>query len=180
VGISCRFIMLLCVGALFCTEGYAGTPGKQGAGKVTLNGSITETPCVIDTQSRDQSIDMGITPVSVLARDGRGDAHPFRIRLINCRLTHLNTTLPDWRYFRATFEGPVDNGQFGLSGDARGVALMLTDASGNIARPGEPLLPVGLTRGDQVLNYTLRLVGNRQGLRAGDFRTSLRFRMDYY
>ncbi|WP_307803486.1 fimbrial protein [Rahnella sp. ChDrAdgB13] len=175
-----RVIMLLCAGALFCAEGQASDPKNQGTGQVTLNGTITETPCVIDTQSRDQSIDMGATPVSTLARDGRGEAHPFRIRLVNCRLAHLNPSLPDWRYFRATFEGPVDNGQFGLSGDAGGVALMLTDAAGNVARPGEPLLPGELTGGDQDLDYTLRLVGNRQGLRAGDFRTALRFRMDYY
>ncbi|EMJ5851806.1 type 1 fimbrial protein [Klebsiella aerogenes] len=165
----------------FCVIAYAKVPGAQGNGLITLNGSITETPCAIDTQSRDQSIDMGATPVSVMARDGQGEARPFHIRLVNCRLARLDPSQEDWRYFQATFEGPVDRGFFGLSGDAGGVALMLTDSSGRITHPGEPLLPGELSSvSEQTLDYTLRLVGNQQRLRAGDFRTTLRFRMNYY
>ena len=167
--------------AFFCVIAYAKASGVQGSGLVTLNGSITETPCAIDTQSRDQSIDLGATPIGVMARDGQGKAHPFHIHLVNCQIARLDPSQEDWRYFQVTFEGSVDRGFFGLSGDARGVALMLTDSSGRIAHPGEPLLPGELSSaGEQTLDYTLRLVGNQQRLLAGDFRTTLRFRMNYY
>jgi len=153
--------------------------GTQGQGRLSVQGSIIETPCAIDIRSRDQSVDMGVTSKSAIARDGRSAAHPFSIWLVNCHLARLDAGLPDWRYFRATFDGHDDNGNFALDGEARGVAVEVADAAGNIAHPGEPLAPGGLTTGDRQLNYILRLVGNRRALKAGDFRTTLRFRLDY-
>ena len=152
----------------------------RGHGRVSLNGSITETPCAIDTRSRDQSVNMGATPTAIIARDGQGATRRFSIRLINCSLTRQGGALPDWRYFRATFDGHDERGLFALTGDARGVALQLADAQGNIARPGVPLPPGQLTAGDQQLDYTLRLVADREVLKAGNLRATLKFRMDYY
>ncbi|MEX3098855.1 fimbrial protein [Serratia ureilytica] len=144
-----------------------------------MRGSIIETPCAIDTQSCDQTVDMTSTPTGMIARDGKGAGRTFSIRLVNCHLAHLEAGIMDWRYFRATFDGLNDNGLFSLNGNARGVALELTDSHGNIARPGEPLLPGELKNGNLRLDYTLRLVGNNQILRAGDFHTTLSFRLDY-
>lgn len=152
----------------------------QGHGRVNVQGSIVEVPCAIDTQSRDQSVDMGVTPTAVIARDGRGISRPFHIRLVNCHLARLDTGRPDWRFFRATFDGDNERDLFALAGTARGVALELVDSEGSIAHPGLPLPPGTLVEGEQQLNYTLRLVGNRKALDAGSFRTTLRFRMDYY
>ena len=149
-------------------------------GRVWLNGSITETPCAIDTRSRDQSVNMGATPTAAIARDGHGPSRRFSIRLVNCSLTRSAGALPDWRYFRTTFDGHGADSRFDLAGDARGVALQLADARGNIARPGVPLPPGQLAEGDQRLDYTLRLVSSSGALKAGDLRATLKFRMDYY
>ncbi|HBV9912403.1 TPA: type 1 fimbrial protein [Klebsiella aerogenes] len=170
--------MLFCLLASFVVQGALAQPQEHG--RVSLRGSIIETPCAIDTQSRDQTVDMGATPVGVIARDGHGAARSFSIRLVNCHLERSDKGQADWRYFRATFDGPSENGQFGLHGGARGVSLQLADRDGNIASPGEPLPPGRLISGNQELDYTLRLVGDRQSLLAGDFHTILRFRMDYY
>lgn len=155
------------------------TGKDQGHGQVILGGSIIETPCSIDTQSRDQSIDMNATPISVIARDGQGDTHTFSINLVNCDLAQLDANRPDWRFFRVSFDGAEDKGLFALGGNAHGVALKLTDEFGHIARPGVPLPSGNLISGSQKLNYNLRLVGNEQVLKTGDFRTVLRFKIDY-
>ena len=170
---------LVLLALLYSESGLAGSPDR-GHGRVNVQGSVIETPCAIDTQSRDQTVDMGATPVSTIARDGHGASRAFSIRLIHCHLARLNAALPDWRYFRVMFDGPDDGGWFGLGGSARGVALQVEDARGNLARPGEPLPPGALSGASQQLDYTLRLVSNGQLPRAGNFRTALRFRIDYY
>ncbi|MEN4700026.1 fimbrial protein [Pantoea agglomerans] len=172
-----RFSVLACWFIFLGAD--AGAAHPQGYGRVSMRGSIIDTACAIDTQSRDQTVDMGATPTGVIARDGHGAARSFTIRLVNCRLAQPDERGAGWRDVRATFEGLNHNGLFGLNGNTRGVALELTDRHGNIARPGEPLPTGELSAGNQQLDYTLRLVGDRQVLRAGDFRTILRFRMEY-
>lgn len=152
----------------------------QGWGKVNMVGAIIETACAIDTMSRDQTINMGTLPISQIARDGQGLMRPFSIRLVNCVLARQNQSLPDWHYFQITFDGPAEAGLFGVEGDAKGVALQLTDSLGNIARPGAPL-PLGeIATKDMLLNYSLRLVSNQQALRAGEYSSTVKFKMDYY
>ncbi|VFS14982.1 fimbrial anchor (mannose-resistance fimbriae), MrfB protein [Enterobacter cancerogenus] len=170
-------IILICIMSVLGSANSYGHP--QGEGRVSMQGSIIETPCAIDTQSRDQSIDMGTTPVGVIARDGQGAARPFSIQLINCSLPR-GMQLPDWQSFQITFDGERRGGFFGVHGSAQGVALELVDANGNIAHPGEPLPTGALADGDLRLNYSLRLVGDRDVLQAGQFTSTLRFRMDYY
>ncbi|CAI0905637.1 PAP fimbrial minor pilin protein precursor [Serratia proteamaculans] len=151
-----------------------------GWGRVNMQGSIIETACAIDTQSRDQTIDMDTAPVSQIARDGQGVSRQFSIRLINCLLERADPTLPDWRRFQVTFDGRADTGGFGVEGAASGVALQISDTAGNIANPGQALPAGDITPGDKTLNYSMRLVGNQQVLKAGEYYSTLRFKMDYY
>ncbi len=153
---------------------------NQGQGRVHVRGSIVETPCAIATESRDQSVDMGVTSASLIARNGQSAPQFFHIRLVNCRLDRLKPGDPAWRYFQLTFNGKDDNGSFALNDGANGIALQLTDSQGNIAHPNQPL-PVGeITPGDMILGYSLRLVGNHRDMQAGNFHSDLRFMMNYY
>lgn len=167
----------LCLLMLFSTD-TARAAG--GAGRVNMQGAVIETACAIDTDSSDQTIDMSVMPLSQIIRDGQGVQHPFEIRLVNCVLGRVDKTQPDWQRFQVTFDGRADNGLFGVEGQARGVALQLADNVGNIATPGEPLPAMDIIAGDHELNYSLRLVSNQQILRAGDYTSTLRFKMDYY
>lgn len=154
--------------------------GLQGWGRVSLQGAILESACAIDTQSLDQSIEMAILPVSQVIRDGGGTLQPFYIRLINCRLTHLDPSLPDWSTFQITFDGLGEEGLFGVEGQAKGVALQITDDNGHIARPGEPMPAGRLTGENMQLQYALQLVANYNSLRAGNYTSAIRFKMEYY
>lgn len=160
---------------------FAGTEVlAQDIGRVDVRGSIIETACAIDTLSRDQSIEMATMPVSRIVRDGYGIDQPFTVRLVNCVLPRLGSESAAWRQFQATFDGRADSGFFGVDGSARGVALMIADSRGNIAAPGAPL-PLGeLVPEDKVLSYSMRLVGNSQTLRAGDYYSTIKFKIDYY
>ncbi|EIT7186890.1 MAG: fimbrial protein [Serratia marcescens] len=152
----------------------------QGWGRVNMEGSILDTACAIEAGSRDQSVDMSTLPLSQIIRDGVGVKRPFTIRLINCVRARPDPTLPDWQRFRVTFDGEGHNGLFQVQGSARGVALQITDTQGNIALPGKALPAGDIIPGNMSLNYSLRLVGNQQVLRAGEYRSAVRFKLDYY
>ncbi|OAT33513.1 fimbrial adhesion protein [Buttiauxella ferragutiae ATCC 51602] len=152
----------------------------QGWGKVNMVGAIIETACAIDTENRDQTINMGTLPISQIARDGQSLTKQFSIRLVNCVLTRQNASLPDWRHFKVAFDGHHDSGLFGVEGDAKGVALQLIDSQGNIITPGSPLSLEEITSKEMLLKYSLRLVSNNQLLRAGQFTSTVKFKMDYY
>ncbi|MEK9496415.1 fimbrial protein [Photorhabdus sp. P32] len=158
----------------------AAPQGTQGYGRVSMQGAIIDTACAIDAGSRDQTIELATIPVSRMIHDGQGPARPFSIHLINCVLTSAALGKPDWRHFQVTFDGVPDGHNFRLSGAAQGVALQITDIYGNQAYPGTPLPLRDLQAGQMTLNYAMRLVGNRQLLQAGQYRTTVRFRLDYH
>ncbi|WP_206430662.1 fimbrial protein [Pseudomonas chlororaphis] len=152
----------------------------QDVGRVDMRGSIIETACAIDMSSRDQAIEMATMPVSQIIRDGYGVDRSFTVRLVNCVLPRLGSGLAAQRQFQTTFDGRADGSFFGVDGNARGVALMIADSRGNVAAPGAPLPLEELVSGDKVLNYSMRLMGNKQVLRSGDYYSTIRFKMEYY
>ena len=153
----------------------------QGQGMVNMQGSIVDVPCAIAVSSRDQAIDLAVLPVGQIMRDGQGPASPFSIQLVNCSLQQMRPGRADWTQFRVTFAGDVTDGAlFGSTGQAEGMGIQITDVAGNVAQSGVPMPPGALVPGDTRLDYSLRLVGTHQILRAGAYRTTVRFKMDYY
>ncbi|HBO24496.1 MULTISPECIES: fimbrial protein [unclassified Providencia] len=153
---------------------------EQGNGYVSVEGSIIDSPCAIDAGSRDQTIELMTIPVSQMIHDREGPIRPFSIRLINCTLTPLTPGKPDWQSFEITFDGSLDGDNFQLFGKARGVSLKIIDAFGNHALPGKPLPARAIEPGTMTLNYGMRLVSNNQRLKAGNYKTTIQFKMDYY
>lgn len=153
---------------------------NQGRGEVTVNGRIIASACAIETASRDQTINMGASPIGQIIRDGQGEKRDFSIQLVNCALEKFNPELADWRYFQVTFDGREDGGLFAIDGDAKGIALKITDDFGNVAAPGVPVEQYAIQPGAMTMNYGLRVVGNNQLMKAGDYSSTVRFKMDYY
>ncbi len=150
------------------------------AGDINLSGSIIDVPCSIDVDSRNQTLDMGQLPAGRIIREGQGLAHALTIKLVNCLLFKVHDELPEWRYFQITFDGRNDNGKFGISGNAEGVALQISDRQGRIAVPGSPL-PIGQLNPEEMsLQYSVRLVSNARRLQAGEYSSLVHFKMDYY
>ncbi|MHA0874433.1 fimbrial protein [Enterobacter pasteurii] len=163
----------------------AGVPAAnvtgQGHGKVSMQGAIIDTPCVIKVDSRDQAIDLITLPLDQIINAGVGPSKPFSIHLENCALEPMLPNHPDWSHFRVTFDGAITDGSlFALRGEARGVGLEIMDAAGNRMRPGIASSSGQLQPGAMRLDYSLRLVGNHQKLRAGAYQTTVRFKLDYF
>ncbi|MGO2303984.1 fimbrial protein [Providencia sp.] len=169
-------LALLSISALWLMPAQA-APGEIW-GKVSMQGSIVDTACAIDTGSYEQSIDMGILPIGLLRQVGHGPVQPFSIALIGCKLTPHDGD--NWQTFSVTFDGPANGEWFTVSGAAKGVALSLQDASGQTVQPGLATSKQDIKPGDHVLNYGLRLVSDETPLRPGEYQTAIRFKLDYY
>jgi len=161
-----------------CTSSLAAT--SQGWGKVSMTGEIVDTACAIDTESRDQTIDMGVIPTSEIRQLGKAPSKPFSIKLIDCRWERYPSSKGEWQSFTVTFDGPADGDFFTVDGDARGVQLAMRDEYGSQIIAGKELPKRDIVPGDMTLNYELQLVTNNQSLRAGTYHTLLRFKVDYY
>lgn len=155
------------------------SPIDQGSGSVAMKGSIIDTPCAIDINDQEQAVEMGSETTGELIHNGDGPVKTFRIHLVNCVLHQSLPHRSDWSGFVVTFDGKHDHAFFGVNG-AAGIGVKILDSEGNQAIPGLPMTKMLLRPGNQFLDYTLQLVSDRRSLLAGDYRTTIRFKVDYF
>lgn len=151
-----------------------------GWGRVSMQGSIVDTACTIAVESRDQTININVVPVADIMRNGHGSNKPLIIKLSNCDLPRSDHQLKDRKHFQVTFDGDAEGDLFKVQGTASGIALQISDVIGNVAKPGEPLPLEGIIPGDMTLHYTLKLLTNNRDLKAGEYFSSVRFKLDYF
>ncbi|MBH2879020.1 type 1 fimbrial protein [Serratia marcescens] len=174
-------LMLPCILApLLLINGIQAAHSSQNWGRVNMQGAIIDAACAIAAGSREQVIEIDTTPVADIIREGRGSARHFSIELVNCVLSRTERQLPDGSGFKVTFDGDADGELFEVHGEVKGVGLQIVDAKGNIARPGNPLPIREISSGRMLLSYEMRLIANKQPLRAGSYFSVVRFKMDYY
>ncbi|MEL5376842.1 fimbrial protein [Serratia marcescens] len=166
--------------AIFTAQTMPATASVIGWGRVNMEGAIVNAACGLEAASRDQTIDMKILPVEQITRDGHGLTRPFTLKLVNCGLAGENSTNTGRQHFRMIFDGNAEGKNFGVIGDARGVALRIVDSIGTDIYPGVPMSIENTLTKDYRLNYSMQLVANSQVLRAGDYRSAIRFKLDYY
>lgn len=164
--------------AMLPADGHTRAPDR-GHGTVSMKGSIIDTPCAIQTSDTDQVVYLAVDTTGELIHDGIGSTKPFSIHLTSCVLKPQAPHAKKWSGFQVTFDGVADGDLFQVEG-ADGVGIQITDQSGRIARPGVPLPGIPLTTEAQVLEYTLRVVAAPHHLRAGDYRSTIRFKVDYF
>lgn len=147
-------------------------------GIVSMLGSITDSPCAIDVRDRYQLITIPALTVNDFILNGGSQEVPFQIRLVNCNPQENNR---GWDYFNITFDGESsDDVLFNVSGDAHGVGLKIFDSQGNAAMPGSHMKPRPLLSGDNVMDFSIKLVSNYSKLSSGHYNASIRFKIDYF
>lgn len=166
--------------AIFMAHTMPAMASVIGWGRVNMEGAIVNAACAIESASRDQTIDMKILPVEQISRDGHGLTRPFTLKLVNCGLSGDNAANSGRQHFRMIFDGNAEGKSFGIVGNARGVALRIADSIGKDIYPGVPMSIENTLTKDYRLNYSMQLVANNQVLRAGDYRSAIRFKLDYY
>lgn len=176
----CSWIKILpYILTLFICSIANGRLPEQGHGSVSMQGSIIESACAISTTDLEQTIDMGVTTVGEIIRDTNVPRRNFSLHLINCDLSSDSADQKPTSEFQITFDGPTKDGIFSVTG-ASGIGLQIIDASGYAAIPGQSMPRAILKTGTQQLDYTLRLMGNHERLKAGKYYTILRFKIDYF
>lgn len=172
--------VILVVSCLFAFPESSALADKSAAGwgRVNMHGAIIDTACAIAIDSREQTIDMGVLPLSDIIRDGQGSSQQFSIDLVNCITERPGKE--GWKKFQVTFDGEPNGELFGVNGSASGVALQIIDANGNVATPGKAMPPMDIISDNSQLNYVMRLVANSQTLKSGDYLSSIRFKLDYF
>lgn len=179
--VKLNLLLLLFMGLLLSFHAQAENSGNQGKGIINMRGAVIETACGIAIESLDQTIDMGISSISNIIRDGKGGTRSFNIKLENCVLPdRLNSQKIKWHHFSVTFDGNSKGSLFDIYGDAHGVGLTIFNSDGQIAIPGKamPLVPLEYTH--KTLNYSIRLVSNSKSLKAGKFFSAIKYKLDYY
>lgn len=153
----------------------------HGHGHVQLSGTILDTACAIAAGDTDQSIEIGTLPASDVLNNGRGREVPFTVHLVNCVLSGDDVRGRDhWKDVRITFDGEPDGAhRFALQGRGKGEALVIADARGAEATPGEAMPAATLEPGSMALRYRMWLTADSRALQPGDFHTTVRYFMEY-
>ena len=147
----------------------------QGHGTVTFHGHIIDAPCSINSDSVDQKIELGDISNAALKDAGTSVPKPFQILLENCSLETEKTVT-------TTFTGAAGaNGTLGITGDAKGAGIVLTDGAGAKIKLGEATAAQTLQDNDNTLSFSAYLQGDggEVAVIPGEFQSITNFTLAY-
>lgn len=179
--IKWKIIVALFITSLSYAHAMAGNPDEHGKGNISMRGEVVETACGIATESIDQTIDMGISAVSDILRDGKGNLRNFKIKLVNCVVPEsLKMKRNESHHFSITFDGKSTGSLFELSGETSGVSLTIINSNGEQAMPGRAMQLKPIEHEYETQNYSIRLVSNSKKIKPGRYFSTIRYKLDYY
>ena len=147
----------------------------QGHGTVTFTGSIIDSPCSIDPDTIDQTVNLGQVSSVALEDSGTSEPKNFEIRLEGCSLSTAKTVT-------TTFTGAEGaNGLLGMTGTAKGASIAITDGASNVIKLGEPTPAQTLQDGNNTLLFSAYLKGDgaSAAIVPGDFTSIADFTLNY-
>lgn len=173
-------IMLAAVVA-FGMSSMAVHAANEGQGTVTFTGSIIEAPCSITPETVDQTVELGQVSNALLKKGGKSTPKAFTIDLENCVLEENKKNVA------VTFTGVESNitghdGMLGISGQASGASVAITDAGGNLIKLGSASPLVGVNEGNTSLRFAAFLQGDSSesaDVVPGDFTAVADFTLAY-
>jgi len=160
-------------------------------GVLHVFGSLTESPCRLETASAWQAVDMGNTASALLMKAGdQGQPVQVQLRLKDCQAvtarniddrgrSHLWN--PHQPAVTVRFTAPTvasDPDLLAVTG-VSGLGLRLTDAYGRNVHPGSRGEPLLLTPGQDTLTYTLVAERTAAPLRAGAWHALINMGLEY-
>lgn len=154
---------------------------QQTRGRVNMQGRIIDAACSITMDDRYQTVQIPTQPVAMIIQPAEELSVSFHINLERCSLQSDGPPPKQWSHFQVSFDGSSDDGKlFNVMGEAKGIALEISDYNGNVAIPGKTLPAGMLSPGLMALNYQLHLKGNGQEIKPGDYYSIIRFKVDYF
>lgn len=156
----------------------AAVTGDQGHGKITFTGSIIDAPCSISPDAVDQTVDLGAVSNVSLANGGNSNPQPFTIHLEKCSLETAKTV-------STTFDGAAGkDGLLGMTGDAKGASIAITDGSSNVVTLGQPTAGQVISAGAQEADLAFSAYlkgdgGDAKTIIPGKFQSVANFTLNY-
>lgn len=163
-----------------CALAHAERWIDRGHGRVTMNGQIQASACSIRTDDVWQEVVFDTLSPAVMVNGGAESVREFSLHLVNCRLEKEKGG--EWKSVAVTFAGePVDGHPelFAVSGDARGMALAVSDKQGNSAQPGVAMEDIPLNEEGNALDYRLQVVPTGAVFEEGAWSGTIRFMVAY-
>ena len=152
-------------------------------GELQVKGESIEAPCEVESQEREHSIEFGqVTAQEIISRTGNNLTHFFHIRLTGCSLQSQAYPGVFYRSAKIIFNSDKvreDDELIGITGDAKGFGIRLSDSNGKMLRLGEPTTEFYLKEGVNVLNFKATIVPLSNNIVSGEFFATVRFFMDY-
>lgn len=152
----------------------------QGHGKVTFTGSIIDAPCSIAPESIDQTVELGQISNAALKDSGQSTPKNFDIKLENCSFG----TQAAKNKVQVTFTGMESasgNGLLGITGNAKGASVAITQADGKVIKLGKPTKEQALQDGNNTLSFAAYMQGDgaSAAITEGDFQAVADFTLAY-
>jgi len=174
----CYSLFYIAGGTAQADEVKYSTPGE-----VMVKGEIIEAPCEIVYQDREQWIEFGqITAQEIISGSGNSLTHYFHIQLTGCSLQSQIYPGVFYRSAKIIFNSDKvreGNDLIGITGDAKGFGIRLSDRDGKRLRLGEPTSAFSLSEGVNTLYFKATIVPLNTNIISGEFYATVRFFMDY-
>ncbi|CAI1539959.1 fimbrial protein [Serratia proteamaculans] len=152
----------------------------QGHGKVTFTGSIIDAPCSIAPESIDQTVDLGQISNAALKDSGQSTPRNFDIKLEDCSFG----TPAAKNKVQVTFTGmesAAGNGLLGITGNAKGASVAITQPDGQVIKLGTATKEQALQDGNNTLRFAAYMQGDGASavITEGDFQAVADFTLAY-
>jgi type 1 fimbria pilin len=163
----------------------ANAASDAGAGRVDFRGSIIDAACSIDPDSSVIDVNLGQIASAQLDKEGSSTPVNFEISLKNCQLSGGDDqgTRAAKNTVSVTFGGSsanATNDLLGITGDASGAGIAMTDGSGDRITLGKATPARSLIEGDNTLGFSAFLVGLKGAdIQTGNFASTADFTLAY-
>ncbi|VDZ85071.1 fimbrial protein [Kluyvera intermedia] len=143
---------------------------------VEFSGTLVADPCQVDVDSEDQTVDFGAIASKTFINHDQSAPETFHILLKDCDLT-LGEKVS------VTFYGEKDATEpalFAVTGQARGIALAITDSEGHPVTPDGAQSWRPLAPGDVQLTWQARVQSTAgKAVTEGEFQSVVTFSLQY-
>ncbi|ANI29817.1 fimbrial protein [Yersinia entomophaga] len=171
-----KLLLTAVIAASFSAAVHAAPPAAGSPGTIRFEGEIVTGACGIDSNSLDQTVNLGQVPSHLFTAKGdRSTAAKFDIVLTDCdTTTSKNATVT------FTGAGHQENSELlGVTGAATHVGIRLQAGNNEYLALGTATKPIMLSNGDNRLQFSAMYEATDAGVTAGDADSTAQFTVNY-
>lgn len=180
--------LILAMSAFVSASAFADAPvgADQGSGRIHFTGTVINAPCSVAPGDADINVDMGQIANKVLETGNKYSQNVgYTIHLQDCDLasqTAGDVEYPAMSKVGVTFGGTADSSVSELvanTGSAKGAAIRLIDANGDLLKVGDTSKDINLVTGNNELVFAARVEANNQPVSTGTIVSQATYALNY-